>query len=891
MSSKKLHSSALTASALLVAFLAAYASGASALPPVANKSTSNIKEAEIFGYLLYPNNGSPASYNSGFSMYIAAWPFLNKYPGNRFNTGLPSTWMWSQFPEGDPVGLGDPNILYSDLEGGLGWWEDTRFATETPKFLMGGVALNFSEWANAPGSGKGRDWSTGGTSSGKYGVAQLSPWLLFPPDGLNLKQGTNGELFGYGYLPLPLTKPKATTEGAAVPTGNHSWTLFLNTGNFKGPVAFFTPYFWSRASVARKDLSGKFLDSRFSNPNRGLEGESHYIPSYTSTDAKGEAYARIAPISYPRNANGDSVIAHGVTVYDQTALWNPVNTWFDGGAAAGATGGVIDLGGSTAQTFSSGTIDYQWKSTWAINKIPIAWDSFATSVALDDKTFAYRWNQQLVSNTNSNVSLPQYFHSVKNSAGTQEWVVVQPKDVPAETGLATLEFNRAPITAVAPYVTPADTQSAWKKPGPVAGPFKAHLGDGSMVTYYWYRFADQPALLHADLTDSEREAMQSRAEKLHKVWTKERQYLSPTTVGTLADLDPALVVIPPKGLEVGYVPIITWQGADDGKSNLLVQSTSGTTTAWLMNGAVITSATNLITSDPNWTITHTADFDGDSKTDLLWRHTDGRVAMWLMSGTGLTSGAGLLGANSGWTVTHVADFNGDGRADILFRHTDGRVAMWLMNGTGIASGAGLLGANSGWTVTHVADFNGDGRADILFRHTDGRVAMWLMNGTTLTSGGGLLEAASGWTVTHTADFNGDGRADILFRHTDGRVAMWLMNGTALSSGAGLLNAASGWTVTHTGDFNGDGKADILFRHADDRVAMWLMNGTTLTSGAGLLEAASGWTATHTTDFNGDGKADILFQHTDGRIAMWLMNGTALTSGAGLAGAGTLRVVP
>ncbi len=329
----------------------------------------------------------------------------------------------------------------------------------------------------------------------------------------------------------------------------------------------------------------------------------------------------------------------------------------------------------------------------------------------------------------------------------------------------------------------------------------------------------------------------------------------------------------------------------DGKSDLMVQSAVGTTTAWLMNGTTINSAANLIASDPNWTLTHTADFNGDGKVDLLWRHTDGRVAMWLMNGTGLISGAGLLGANSGWTVTHVADFDGDGRADILFRHTDGRIALWLMNGTSLTSGAGLLGANSGWVVTHAADFNGDGKADILFRHTDGRVAMWLMDGTTLTSGAGLLEAASGWTVTHTADFNGDGKADILYRHTDGRVAIWLMNGTALTSGAGLLEAASGWTATHVADFNNDGKADILYRHTDGRIAMWLMNGTVLTSGAGLLNAASGWTVTHTADFNGDGNADILYRHTDGRIAMWLMNGTALTSGAGLAGAGTLKVVP
>ena len=81
-------------------------------------------------------------------------------------------------------------------------------------------------WANGPGAGKGRDWDK---PNGKYAVAQLSPWVLWPPDGLNLAQGTCGELFGYGYLPLPLTEPKDTTDGHPVPTGNQCWTLFLNT--------------------------------------------------------------------------------------------------------------------------------------------------------------------------------------------------------------------------------------------------------------------------------------------------------------------------------------------------------------------------------------------------------------------------------------------------------------------------------------------------------------------------------------------------------------------------------------------------------------------------------------------------------------------------------------
>ena len=53
--------------------------------------------------------------------------------------------------------------------------------------------------------------------------------------------------------------------------------------------------------------------------------------------------------------------------------------------------------------------------------------------------------------------------------------------------------------------------------------------------------------------------MQTKVEKLHRRWTKDREYLAPPMVGTLAELDPAQIVQPPKGLEIGYVPIATRQ--------------------------------------------------------------------------------------------------------------------------------------------------------------------------------------------------------------------------------------------------------------------------------------------------------------------------------------------
>jgi hypothetical protein len=83
----------------------------------------------------------------------------------------------------------------------------------------------------------------------------------------------------------------------------------------------------------------------------------------------------------------------------------------------------------------------------------------------------------------------------------------------------------------------------------------AEIGYGSIVTYAWYRFADQPAMLNADLTPAEREEAQRRVELIHRAWTKERTCIAAPTTGKLASLDPGLIVTPPAGLEAGYVPI------------------------------------------------------------------------------------------------------------------------------------------------------------------------------------------------------------------------------------------------------------------------------------------------------------------------------------------------
>ncbi|MEP6673217.1 MAG: hypothetical protein ABJF10_28970 [Chthoniobacter sp.] len=246
-----------------------------------------------------------------------------------------------------------------------------------------------------------------------------------------------------------------------------------------------------------------------------------------------------------------------------------MKVWFEGGPAVT---GAINPDGSYVQSFRA-----NGGSTWKIyaektpkeKKVAMEWSSFATPIAPDPTTYGYKWSEQFVKKVEApngpRAVLPEYFH-LQNDGGKDHWLVAKPDEVPPKSGLAELSFDRPKEKASEPYDTPVAPDSAFKKPGPVAGPFQAHLGDGSVVTYYWYRFADQPALLNADLTKEEREKLQIKVEKLHRTWTKDRDYLAPPTVGKLADLDPAQLVTPPKGFEIGYVPIATRQEQDASRS-------------------------------------------------------------------------------------------------------------------------------------------------------------------------------------------------------------------------------------------------------------------------------------------------------------------------------------
>ena len=157
---------------------------------------------------------------------------------------------------------------------------------------------------------------------------------------------------------------------------------------------------------------------------------------------------------------------------------------------------------------------------------------------------------------NNNISpkgrFPQYYKRLG-----EKCVAIAARDVPAETRLLAQQFKLAERGK--PYTSP--TTGAWSRPGPKSGPFTVKLADGSLVTYSWYRFVDQPSFQQYDWSAEKKAKLQAFVEKIHANWPMDHDYMPLPTRGKPVSLDPGLLVTPPEGMKVGYVPIVTRQSA------------------------------------------------------------------------------------------------------------------------------------------------------------------------------------------------------------------------------------------------------------------------------------------------------------------------------------------
>ena len=499
-----------------------------------------------FGHEKLPSDGG---YSAGMGFYAAVWSLVDQ-PLEDFQIGLPGSWIQPDNSDNKDKPLAPEGTLartwkergptwssvFQTVEGGLGYWAGNHFRYGPPKFSMNGTPQCYDYEVGSPG------WSffyhNEALPDHQLGIAQLSNRLLIPPDALPFQGNPQGEFLGYTWMALPFTDPTTVDP----PTGDQSWTCFLSAANFKGPIAYYIPETWSKIG---KLFNYPFIHGRGLDARPGIMGggamEINTVPRFDGRDAQGVAYSKIPRLHFPVDAEGRAFLVQDVTYYSKAALYDAFKAWRDGGPACS---GQINIKGGWKPRLDTHTTRYDQ----AGKKITGVESAFDTRI-FDGNVWGLQWS------TNDIVAkglFPQYYKHVG-----EERVAVPAAAVPAETKLLTREFKHASMRA--PYTSPG--VGAWAEPGPKLGSFTARLIDGSVVTYSWYRFVDQPSFQQYHWSVEKKAKLQSFVEKLHANWPVDRDYMAPPTRGKLVSLDPALLVTPPKGLEVGYVPIVTRQEA------------------------------------------------------------------------------------------------------------------------------------------------------------------------------------------------------------------------------------------------------------------------------------------------------------------------------------------
>lgn len=328
------------------------------------------------------------------------------------------------------------------------------------------------------------------------------------------------------------------------PTGDNSWTLFVNTENVKGPLAFYIPETWSRITEVfdyEFDI-GKGLDTKMvvSGSTNGAM-EFNTVPHFDGTDNSGNQYRKIPALYFPTDDDNRSVIVTDVKLYSKAALYDDVESWTHGGdvvASSFANAGIaLDL--------TTGSVGYQFSDS-AISGIN---ETATPSIFNNGKSWGLQWNED-------NISLPGQFPQYFKLDGGQ-YSAISRDEVPDETGL----FDKTFIAKTKGSAYLAPDAGSWITPGPADNTiYSVHLNDGSTLDYRWYRFIDQPAFQQFNFSDEKKALLQSFIEKIHSEWTIDKEYMEPPTSGQLVTMDEGLIVTPPIGMEYGYVPIAVYQG-------------------------------------------------------------------------------------------------------------------------------------------------------------------------------------------------------------------------------------------------------------------------------------------------------------------------------------------
>jgi hypothetical protein len=498
----------------------------------------------------------PDNFRSGFGWYSTAWPLADTVIEG-MQLGLSGSWITPN-NESEPASIAQQVCanaaewvradtinnsngsrgfdLIQTIEGSLGWWANQQFKTLMPKFTIGPVQDCYFNQLQGPG------WNFFGFGTGfeptprdKTGLVQISNRMLIPPDGLTLEPDFSGAQVGYSWMSLPLPTFNHTYNNMA---GENSWTMFVNSKNFKGPLVFIAPQFFADGLVKNPVQKGLTLDVKGGRLG-SLAAEWASIPFYKYTDTAGTIFTKIPGLEFPVDANGNLALSRNLTAYGSSAI-------SDAFRSALASGGTLPQSTNAAGIFSP-LLNAQSPQVYQEGKV-LGTLSSSLAVKVFESRAAYGFSMGGDARLEK---IPQYYKEVGSNR-----IAITESEAPA--ALVNAKFGSLMQTSTYIYQEP----SWWQQSPAASGDLTADLRDGTQVTYRWYKFVDQPSLQRFEMNAAEKAGIQGAIEKMQKEWNNFAMMKDPT-VGSLVSFDEGLIVTPPKGLEIGYVPIVVKQKASE----------------------------------------------------------------------------------------------------------------------------------------------------------------------------------------------------------------------------------------------------------------------------------------------------------------------------------------
>lgn len=458
------------------------------------------------------------------------------------------------------------------IEGGMGYWMYTLQAPRVKWMMPASTTMNYEIF----GGTLIHDRPQPCTKLG--GAVRLSNRLLVPNNFFSFDRG--GAAYVDGFVGYMLSR---TPIGRRSPDdeANH-WTILIDTANYAGPALYIAPWFWeSRARWHPDALSWADPSVPVGRISQGFEGK---LGAVELVEPDGTRWWRTNRWALPID-RGDGP--------PRSTLFTAHATYGGDWAAAAMEPMLAGVGDPAART-----PDAIRAAASAGRRTPRCAEPADQPVALerDEDDGERLWSVGVGSITPDEATGP-----AAQAAGcsmtlapdpaemdcADGWcegprflrlspdgarVALGPDDVPHHVRQA-LDLRRFEPTRrndgrfLGP---PGETEAAcFDQPGPAAQDQRVYCSrtqDGIWIAWRWYRFVDQPELnqafasLPADRREGARCYMQARIERLHAA----QNAAGPTArwfepQGELpaprAALDPAFVLEPPAGLEVGFVPV------------------------------------------------------------------------------------------------------------------------------------------------------------------------------------------------------------------------------------------------------------------------------------------------------------------------------------------------